>query len=203
MNTGKAARTGLHVVAAHSSLWGLFRQGDRNAFEAIYEKYIDDLYHYGMHCCADHNRVKDCLQDLFQDLWVTREHLTEEIRNIRYYLISCLRRRLLKNSRIDQRYQHPESWDAFEFDFSLPQEHLLIQNETKAEQQRLLQQALNQLTRRQREAIYLRFYQNLSYQEVANIMAMQVDSVYNTISKAISILKKNLPLPLLLILLKS
>ena len=202
MNTGKAFSSGLHVVASHSSLWVLFLQGDRHAFAEIYNTYIDDLYHYGMHFCQDKERVKDCLQDLFQDLWAGREHLTENVQHIRYYLISSLRRRLLRALRKDRRYQHRDSWEAFEFEFTLPLENQLIHNETAEEQKKLLQQALSNLSRRQREAIYLRFFQDLSYNEVADIMSMQVDSVYNTISKAIGILKKTVSLPLLLLLLE-
>jgi RNA polymerase sigma factor (sigma-70 family) len=201
MNTGKAYKSGLRVVASHSSLWGLFLQGDRHAFAEIYNAHIDDLFHYGMHFCQEKERVKDCLQDLFQDLWISRAHLSADIQNVRYYLISSLRRRLLRALRKDRRYQHRDAWEAFEFEYTLPLENQLIQHETAEEQKRLLQQGLASLTRRQREAIYLRFFQNLTYNEVADIMSMQVDSVYNTISKAISILKKNISLPLLLLLL--
>ena len=200
MNTGKAHKSGLRVVASHSSLWGRFLQGDRHAFAEIYEAHIDDLFHYGMHFCQEKERVKDCLQDLFQDLWSSRTHLAPNVQHIRYYLLSSLRRRLLRALRKDRRYQHRESWEAFEFEYTLPQENQLIINETIEEQKRLLQKALSGLTRRQREAIYLRFFQNLRYDEVADIMSMQVDSVYNTISKAIGLLKKQLPLPLLLLL---
>ena len=201
MNTGKAYKSGLRVVASHSSLWGLFLQGDRHAFAEIYDAHIDDLFHYGMHFCQEKERVKDCLQDLFQDLWISRTHLSADIGNVRYYLISSLRRRLLRALRKDRRYQHRESWEAFEFEYTLPLENQLIQQETLEAQKRLLQEGLANLTRRQREAIYLRFFQNLNYNEVADIMSMQVDSVYNTISKAIGILKKNISLPLLLLLL--
>ncbi|WP_212003667.1 RNA polymerase sigma factor [Chitinophaga sp. HK235] len=201
MNTGKAVRADLKVVPSHSSLWGRLLEGDRHAFAEIYETHIDHLYHYGMHFCRDQERVKDCIQDLFQDLWLSREHLTTRIQHIRYYLISSLRRRLLRSLQKDRRSLHRDSWEAFEFEFTTPQENKLILEEIAAEQKKLLQQALAQLTRRQREAIYLRFYQNLSYNEVAGIMSMQVDSVYNTISKAIGILKKNLPFPLLLLFL--
>ncbi|WP_143306299.1 RNA polymerase sigma factor [Chitinophaga vietnamensis] len=201
MKEANAARTNMQVVAAQAALWARFQQGDRQALAAIYEAHVDDLFHYGMHFCQDNNRVKDCLQDLFQDLWASREHLSANIQNIRYYLISSLRRRLLRSLQHDRRYHHHHNWDAFEFDLSQPKENQLIQEETIAEQQRLLQQALKALSRRQREAVYLRFYQNLSYQEVANVMAMQVDSVYNTISKAIAILRKTISLPILFFLL--
>jgi len=55
------------------------------------------------------------------------------------------------------------------------------------------------LTRRQREAIYLRFYQNLSYDEIAKLMTMKVESVYNVISKAISLLKNTILFFLLIV----
>jgi RNA polymerase sigma factor (sigma-70 family) len=192
------AHKGMHVVASQTSLWNRFQQGDRTAFAAIYDAHINDLFHYGMHFCQDNERVKDCLQDLFQDLWSSRDHLAEHIQNIRYYLISSLRRRLLRALRNERRRQELHD---FEFELTPPQENTLIQQETLAEQQRQLQQALMTLSRRQREAIYLRFYQGLSYQEVADIMEMQVDSVYNTISKAIGILRKTISLPIILLLL--
>jgi RNA polymerase sigma factor (sigma-70 family) len=192
------AHKGMHVVASQTSLWNRFQQGDRTAFAAIYDAHINDLFHYGMHFCQDNERVKDCLQDLFQDLWSSRDHLAEHIQNIRYYLISSLRRRLLRALRNERRRQELQD---FEFELTPPRENTLIQQETLAEQQRQLQQALMTLSRRQREAIYLRFYQGLSYQEVADIMEMQVDSVYNTISKAIGILRKTISLPIILLLL--
>lgn len=193
---------GLQVIASQTTLWGRFLEGDRQAFATIYHTHVDDLFHYGMHFCRNEERVKDCLQDIFQDLWQTRSHLTPHIQNIRYYLLSCLRRRLLRSLEKDRRWQPADNFDAFELEGPCSREEQLIDSETAAEQRRVLQEALASLTRRQREAIYLRFFQNLSYAEVAELMSMQVDSVYNTISKAIGILKKNLTLPLILILLK-
>ncbi len=48
------------------------------------------------------------------------------------------------------------------------------------------------LTKRQREAIFLKFYNDLSYSDIASIMDLQVDSVYNVISKAIESLRHKL-----------
>ncbi|HEY0274097.1 MAG TPA: sigma factor, partial [Chitinophaga sp.] len=67
---------GMQVVTSGISLWERFQQGDREAFALLYRQHVDDLYHYGMHFCTDGERVKDCLQDLFQDLWQSREHLS-------------------------------------------------------------------------------------------------------------------------------
>jgi RNA polymerase sigma factor (sigma-70 family) len=51
------------------------------------------------------------------------------------------------------------------------------------------------LTKRQQEAIYLKFYSNLSYKEVAAIMSISVDSIYNLISKAIDSLQHEIKVP--------
>jgi RNA polymerase sigma factor (sigma-70 family) len=56
----------------------------------------------------------------------------------------------------------------------------------------IIGKALRTLTKRQQEAIYLKFYSNLSYKEVASIMSISVDSIYNLISKAIDSLQHEL-----------
>jgi RNA polymerase sigma factor (sigma-70 family) len=200
--SGLSQATPIHTASSQTELWQRFRNGSRDALAAIYWSNIDDLYNYGLHFCNDKERVKDCLQDLFQDLWQTRDHLSETVQNIRYYLLSCLRRKLLKALQYDRRWRIASDLIPFEFDLTPPHEHTIIQDEVRKEQLQQLQIALSKLSRRQREAIYLRFFQNLSYQQVADLMSMRVDSVYNVISKAIGELKKHLPLPVLLLLLQ-
>ncbi|PWV46587.1 RNA polymerase sigma factor [Chitinophaga sp. S165] len=200
----KAVKT--NITASHSpspqeELWNSFRQGSRDAFAMIYQEYVDDLYHYGVHLCGDGELVRDCLQELFHDLWQTREHLADQLLNIRYYLLSSLRRRLLRTLERDRRFRAETTEIPFDFELIPSREHAIIQDENQQEQVRQLHAALNALPSRQREAIYLRFFHELSYQEVADMMSMKVDSVYNTISKAIGVLKKTLPPAVLLLLL--
>lgn len=179
----------LSVSSSVEGLWERFCKGDRDALGTIYRSHVDDLFHYGMHFCRDSERVKDCLQDLFQNLWLEREHISNDVKNIRYYLLSSLRRRLLR-SLIKYRQQNTESSSAsFDFELVPPQEEIIIQDETYQQQVTQLLDGIASLSRRQREAIYLRFYQNLSYSEIAHLMSMKVDSVYNLISKAIGLLK--------------
>ena len=191
----------LHTLSVSSSvegLWERFCKGDRDALGTIYRGNVDDLFHYGMHFCRDSEIVKDCLQDLFQCLWLEREHVSSDVQNIRYYLLSSLRRRLLR-SLIKYRKSNTESSSAsFDFELIPPQEEIIIQNETYHQQVTQLREGIATLSRRQREAIYLRFYQNLSYADIAHLMSMKVDSVYNLISKAIGLLKNMFLLFLLL-----
>lgn len=184
----------LTVSSSQGDLWEQFQSGDRDAFSKIYRNHIDYLYHFGMHFCLDSERVKDCIQDLFKDLWLDREHLTQTVQNLRYYLISSLRRRLLRSLQKDRRHPSDLLSDSFDFQLILSHESALINDEIYNEKKLLLQQGIASLTRREREVIYLRFYQDLSYSEIAALMAMKVDSIYNLVSKAISLLRTSIVL---------
>lgn len=179
----------LSVSSSSEGLWQRFRDGDRDALGIIYDLYIDDLFHYGMHFCGDREKVKDSLQDLFQSLWYDREHLSHDVSNIRYYLLSSLRRRILRSLTKERRYQKNISV-LFDFQLVPPEEESIVKDEIYHEHAAQLKQDIAKLSRRQREAVYLHFYQNLSYHEVANLMTMKVESVYNLVSKAIGLLKK-------------
>jgi RNA polymerase sigma factor (sigma-70 family) len=89
--------------------------------------------------------------------------------------------------------------DTFDFELISPREDGIIQDETSRQHVKQLNEGIAVLTRRQREAIYLRFYQNLSYDEIAKLMTMKVESVYNVISKAISLLKNTVLFLLLIV----
>lgn len=179
----------LAVSPPEGDVWELFLRGERDALAKIYRNNLDSLYNYGMHLCFDSERVKDCIQDLFRDLWQDRQHLAATVHNLRYYLLSSLRRRLLRSLQKDRRNLSRLSSRQFDFDIVPPHESMLIADEMSNERKARLKRGIAVLTRRQREVVYLRFYQNLSYNEIAELMAMKTESVYNLISKAIGALK--------------
>ena len=53
-----------------------------------------------------------------------------------------------------------------------------------------LHQALDKLPRRQREAVHLRYFQNMSNEEISTLMQINIQSVYNLIFGAMSNLKR-------------
>ena len=71
-------------------------------------------------------------------------------------------------------------------------EQEIIQREISQQKSKMLLLALNELTPRQKEAIYLRFTRELDYKEVAALMDISVEACRNLISKAISILRKKI-----------
>ena len=173
-------------------VWQNIKRDNELAFSIIYRKYTQRLYNYGMHCCHDHDLVMDCLQELFVSIWDKRKNLTV-VHSVSSYLFKSFRRLLLR--KLSWRKRFLQSIDVNQekyFEIILPVEALIEIGEHQKEQSEKLRQGLASLTKRQREAIFLKFYNDLSYSDIASIMDLQVDSVYNVISKAIDSLRQQL-----------
>jgi RNA polymerase sigma factor (sigma-70 family) len=182
------------------TLWQRFKNGNDLAFSIIYKKYIQRLYNYGMHSCYDRDLVMDCLQELFARLWDKRLHLAD-VEAVSAYLFKSFRR-LLLTKLTEKRKQSLHTLNASDEGFQLltSVEDAIILEEASAAQVEHLRKAIESLTKRQREVIFLKFYNELSYQQVATVMEMETDSVYNLVSKAVDALRKTLKPAYMLIL---
>ncbi len=172
-------------------LWNSFRKGNELALSLLYKKYVHHLYDYGMHTCRNSELVKDCVQDLFMRLWNKRETLSA-VENVKPYFYKAFRRLLFHQLAERRKLLARMAEEATAFEISLSVESSLIDDEVRAERNRALKACIQSLTKGQREVIYLKFFNELTYREIADIMEMQVDSVYNLISKAIGLLRKRL-----------
>ncbi len=74
-----------------------------------------------------------------------------------------------------------------EFDFvgEFSIESKMIEVETTELQHQKLQQILSGLSKRQREVVYLKFYQEMDYQQIATMMSINYQSVRNLVHSAI------------------
>lgn len=172
-------------------LWVSFRSGDRVALEKLYSLYGAGMYRYGVNLCGDPDLVKDGMQDLFSRLWSTREKISDA-GCVQMYLYRSLRRAILLQVIKKRKRQASFSESAYgeRLDHSI--EEQVIVREIGKEQFDRLRHKLDVLTKHQREAIVLRFFNGLTYKQIAEIMGMQVDSVYNLTSKGVEILRSRL-----------
>jgi len=170
-------------------LWESIREDHELSFSILYKKYTKLLYNYGMHSCHDHGLVMDCLQELFATLWGKRKNLTD-VYAVNAYLFKSFRRLLVKKLRWRKRFSL--SLDACDdrcFEIVLPLQDNIDQSEAESERIQKLKACVVALTKRQREALFLKFYNDLDYNSIASVMELQVDSVYNIISKALDCLR--------------
>ena len=180
-------------------LWNTFVEGDEIAFSSLYQTTFYELFNYGMKLCCQSELVKDSLHDLFIDLWKYRKKPSRII-SIRPYLYKSLRNIILKAQARQCSFQRIE--EGYNFTMDLSSETLLIQYENSLEERQRLHQALEELTQRQREVIFLKFYSQLSYDEVASILGISTKATYKLVSRSVAFLrKKMIPLALIIALL--
>jgi len=172
-------------------LWVNFKNGNELAFSILYKRYSQLLYNYGMHACKDKDLVLDSLQELFANLWDRRETVSA-VGSVRFYLFKSYRRLLISRIIANRKFSIPLPGSSAFFEFIPSIEQSFIDRELKALQTERLKNCIKSLSKRQREALFLKFFNELSYHEVASIMDVRVDSVYNLISKAIDILRRKL-----------
>ena len=172
-------------------LWNEFRSGNAEAFGALIRVHYPDLFQYGTRFTKDKELVKDCLQDLFLELWANRETISETS-FVKYYLLKSLRRRL--NKKIG-RSRYTGSWEELHFESlfngSPSIAVSIIREENLAELVRKMRQALAGLSKRQQEVIYLRFYLDADIDEIGEIMGLNRQSVYNLLHEGLKKLKKS------------
>lgn len=179
-------------------LWKDFQKGNREAFANIYQAHFSSLYNYAYRIGGSSSLAKDAIQQLFVKLWNRREFLSNPV-SVRHYLLKSLRRTLLDIRLQQERYTSLSEADSCWHEDS--KEFLIIQEHAYIEQNHYLQEALNKLSKRQREAIYLKFYEGMSYEEISSAMLLNIRTVYNLISQAIEMLRQNTPYVNLMLLL--
>jgi RNA polymerase sigma factor (sigma-70 family) len=189
------------MTSLDASLWNDFLAGNKQVFERIFLAHYDDLFRYGMRLTGDEEVVKDCIQNLFQRLWQGRKAL-EAIAEVKPYLFAALRHHVTDELRAQKRRAALQNGypDELEMTVQHSPEDFLIAQQLTSEQQNLLLGALNQLSNRHREALYLKFFDGFSYDRIAGIMGLNQQSVRNLVHQAIKRMRQVLPYPLLVLL---
>lgn len=178
-----------------SSLWDKLKGGCTIALGNLYDLYIDELFSYGIKIHHNREYVKDCIHDLFLDLYKYHSNLANTD-NVKYYLLLSLKRKIIKNIQLNK--VHLPEVDIHtiadqEFYTSSIEEDI-IEEESLAEKNLELTKALNLLPKTQKQGLYLRFNKNKSYEEIAETMNITVPTSRTTIYRGIKSLRKKLTL---------
>ncbi len=170
-------------------IWNRFQTGDKEAFAIIYNFYIDRLYQYGSKLCKDDELVKDSLQELYLELYLKRDKLNISPEHLSYWLILALKRNLIKKMQNTRRFMgYFKEFSDFIPEYST--EHRIIKREEENEVNRKVAKALKMLPSRQNEAVYLRFNEQLDYNEIAGIMDISVESVRKLVYRALKAVRE-------------
>ena len=179
------------TMPASENNWKCMKEGSKEAFLNIYKEHYNILFGYGFSLTRDKELTKDCIQEIFLELWNTRASVNPDVQNIRSYLCTWLRR---KTSLTQSRNIKTKDCEEFSEDKENSQpsyEELLIAFQDNKEQKEKLSRALSHLTQKQLEVIKLKFFENLSYTQIAAKTTLSNRTLYNTIFLAIQQLRKD------------
>ena len=192
----------VYTYSTDAALWDDFLTGNRAAYALMYERYAKTLYNYGYKIAQNRQVTEDCLQDLFLTILETRDRLGRTD-SIKFYLMRSLRREIVRRLQAEQRFDPTaaDCPDALEFQVEFHYEPTWLDAQISAEQSAALLVELNALPARQKEALFLKYFDNLSYEEIAGVMNIEQSSAYKIIYKAIAALQKRVGNSVLLLLL--
>lgn len=170
--------------------WRKFLNGrtESDAFTQIYNFYVNDLLSYGISLGFDEETCRDAVHDLFYKLYVDRNKLIH-VKNPTSYLLRSFRNRLFNIHNRKSKTSNIEDEDIpFRTDVTILDK---IVNEEEAEKLKdIVSKLLNELTPRQREAIYLRYMQEMEYEEIAELLNMNSNSARRLVHRGIKTLRE-------------
>ena len=179
-------------------IWESFRAGNEDAFARLFLLFGDSLFYYGCSFTNDRELIKDSIQELLCSLW-ERRNQCPEVAKVKYFLFSGLRRIILREVQRQRRYVLTSGDVDEQIKDRVAQkipsrEEDLIQQEINTQYRFQIKQAIEALSPRQREAIHLKYYEGLSYEEMAEVMQVQKGSIGHFIGQAIKALQKRMNL---------
>ncbi|UZR98074.1 RNA polymerase sigma factor [Chondrinema litorale] len=182
-----------------SDVWQLFLDGNGEAFNHIYYNYFPILFNYGHQFCQDRALVKDAVQELFIYLKEKRKKLGQT-NNIKFYLYKCLRRNILKALSKNKNIVYVDNLPSTaDFEISISHETFMIRNQSQIEIKRRLEQGIEKLTKRQKEAIIYYYYEGFNYEQIAELMMFsKAEYARKLVYRSLDTLKKYVPETLIL-----
>ena len=149
--------------------------------------FLDDLLTYGRRVGGDNEMVEDLIQDLFLKLY-QKKIILEDNTRLRPFLFRALKNliynQLLRNAKLQPL---PDYDFAFDLNYTIDEQLSLTQDQGLSDE---IHHILKGLTGRQKEIIYLRFVHEMSFEEISEIMEINIQSARNLLTRSMEKLRK-------------
>ncbi len=164
-------------------LWQQFQEGEEAAFPILFLRYHPLLFRYGLSLYPDRERVDECIQDLFCYLYEKRTQLTS-IHHIKGYLFASFRRRVLRTLKYEDKYVPVETAKDAPIGTESAEEENIIDREESDLRHHRISELMDSLPSRQREVIFLKYFDGLDTEEITQVMGISHQGVLNVLHKA-------------------
>jgi len=172
-------------IKLETDLLQRLQHDDEEALASLMDIYYNDLYNYASRFSKNDELIKDCIQEVFISLWQRRE-MANTILSPKYYFIRAIKNKVLKAiHRTLKKGTSSDLLDEYDFFHEFSIEQIIIDKQVSEEKAGKLRKILSLLSKRQKEIIYLKYYQHLDHGQIAELMNISRQSVYNLLHEAI------------------
>ena len=174
----------------------LARKGDQRAFAEIVDLYTDKLYHMSYRMTGNRQEAEDVVQDAFLRVFSNLDRYDENQKFSTWiYRIAtnlCIDR-LRKRKRVyslDAESSEHEGLDGYSM---LPGDHRTPESELMlSETQRIIHEAIGTLPPKYKSVMVLRYLQELSLQEISQVLDIPVTTVKTRVHRGREFMRKKL-----------
>lgn len=173
-------------------------KGDALAIAQIYKQMYTALVYFGLQVVGKHQQdlVEETIQELF--IWLAENYQqVGEIKHFEAYMYQSLRQNLVrqlqaKKAKINSRNRFLQRTRAFEkIKLDSPEKEFLDKEQAHINKIKLSKK-LAALPTYQKEVLYLRFYEDRSYKEIAEILSVKAQVARNYVFRALSTLRQQM-----------
>lgn len=182
------------------SLWMKFQKGDEHAFSQLYKCCYQKLYSYGVNIGLTDAQVRDGIQDLFMKLY-TKKIMLADSSSIYAYLYRSIKNYGINVLAKSKKHTGLEEMDT-PFSFGYTIDDALSDKENLQELKQKVDHVMSCLSSRQKEIIYLRFLDEMSYEQISFVLGITRQSARNLLHRAIEKMRTVAPeggIPLIII----
>lgn len=173
-------------------LWERIINGDKDAFFDLYKELYYPLVNFGITICADAAVAAEGADEVFITLW-QKHRSFGRVEHVEAYLRTFVKRKIFRllerkrkiNDALVNSFKEDE-WVEMSY------EEFIVRVQTDELVKEQLKTALEKLTYRQKQLICLKFFDGLSYEQIAAQTNQTIKTAYNTIYDALKILRKEL-----------
>jgi len=169
------------------------RRGDPDAFDALLARYQNRLYRYLLRLTAN----AAVAEDLFQETWlkvITNIHRYDERRPFEPWLFRVARNLALDHLRkaVPASLDEPAETGETKMDRLRSDEPGALESVLERERGEQLGQRLEELPALYREALAMRFEEEMTFEEIAEVLAAPVPTVKSRVQRALSMLRRRM-----------
>lgn len=157
----------------------------------LYQQHYNYLVFVGLKSGMDLTDVKDNINQTFLG-FLEKGTDFSKITNVKAYILTSFRRKLIDTYRVEQKYK-TESLDDFSDTWSEPStEELMLNSQALDELKEKLSRIYDGLPGRCQTVIFLKYYEGLSNEEIAERTSLTIRSVYNNLFEGIKRMREEM-----------